>query len=77
MPPGKKGLVQRRIVDREVFVERLLGIYNTFLRGPKDVLAGDGTFGARKLENCDLILLSVLIFVNIRTFDVVVWEKCF
>ena len=77
MSPGKKGLVQWRIVDRKMFVKGFLGIYNTFLRGPKDVLAGKGTLGVRKLENRDLILLSVLIFANIRTFDVVVWEKCF
>ena len=76
MSPGKKGLVQQRIVNREVFVECILGIYKTFLRGPKDVLTVNGTFGARKLENRDLMVLSVLVFVYIRMFHVV-WEKCF
>ena len=75
MSPGKKGLVQGRIVDREVLVEGYLGICNTFLHGPKHILTGNKTLGARKLENSDFMLLSVLVFAYIRTFYVLVWEK--
>ena len=47
VPPRKKGLVVRGVINQQVISEGRLGINGTLLRSPKDIFTSDGGLGAR------------------------------